>query len=607
MKEKTLVTLDFETYYDTKLSLTKLTTMDYVRHEKFKVWGVGIKIDQNDTEWYGEDETEEAINSIDWSNAVLLCHNTMFDGYILTQYYNVKPSYYLDTAAMARGANPGQSARLKDVAERTFPNDPQMRKGDELIMAKGIYDLPPDIEEAIAGYCIQDVDLTYAIYAEMSKTYPESELDVIDLTTRMFCEPSIKIDRERLTAYHEQEFNNAEALIAASGYDRKQLASNQQFSAIIEELGIVVPTKPSPSNPDKKIPALGKNDAGFKQMAKMYPEHNHIWDARVAVKSRLTETRSKRFLDAGDPLTDLIPAPIRYYAAHTGRFGGTEKLNMQNLPRGGELRKCLMAPEGHLIYVADLSNIEARMLAWLAGEEDLLQQFRNGDDIYSNFASKIYNRPINKNDDPTERFVGKTAILGLGYGMGHEKFKNTLKSGAMGPPMEFSEEQARAVVNTYRSTYSGIKTLWTKLEDLLRQTLHRDNYGNTYGPLTVDHHALILPNGMALRYHNLRHSMDGLVFDSKGKTEYTYGGKICENVVQALSRIIITDSMLRLDKSMPDARIALTVHDEIVIIAPDTHPHATMEKIIDDMCQAPSWAPDIPLDAEGGFDTRYSK
>lgn len=607
MKNKTLVTLDFETYYDPKVSLTKLTTMDYIRHSKFKVWGVGIKIEDEPTEWYGEDEVEDAINEINWSNTKVVCHNTPFDAYILTQYYKVIPAYYIDTAAMSRGMWPGQSARLKDVAERLFPDDPSMRKGDELVMAKGIYDLPPDIEEAIAGYCIQDVDLTYAIYQKMSKAYPQSELDIIDLTTRMFCEPSLKIDRERLTTYHEQEFNNAEALIAASGYDRKQLSSNQQFSEIIESLSIVVPTKPSPSNPDKKIPALGKNDAGFKQMATMYPEHKHLWDARIAVKSRLTETRSKRFLDAADPVTDLIPAPIRYYAAHTGRFGGTEKLNMQNLPRGGELRKCLIAPEGHLIYVADLSNIEARMLAWLAGETELLEQFRKGDDIYSNFASKIYNRPINKHNDPTERFVGKTAILGLGYGMGHEKFKATLKSGAMGPAMEFTEEEARNVVHTYRSSYSGIKMLWTKLEDFLRQSLHRDNYGNTYGPLTIAEQTIVLPNGMGLRYHKLRHSMNGLTFESRGKPEYTYGGKITENVIQALSRIIITDSMFRLSNSIPNGKVALTVHDEVVIVAPDTNPHATMEKIINDMCQPPSWAPDIPLDAEGGFDTRYSK
>ena len=156
----------------------------------------------------------------------------------------------------------------------------------------------------------------------------------------------------------------------------------------------------------------------------MYPQFQHVWDARKAVKSRIAETRAQRFIDATHD-DGTISVPLRYYAAHTGRFGGTEKINMQNMPRNSELRKALCAPPGHLVFVADLSNIEARMLAWLADEDDLLAQFAAGDDIYSNLATEIYGRPINKHDDPTERFVGKTAVLGLGYGMGANKFRAT--------------------------------------------------------------------------------------------------------------------------------------------------------------------------------------
>lgn len=603
------ITLDFETYYSVQLSLTKLTTMDYVRHPDFKVWGVGIKIEDEETEWYGESEVEDIINSIDWDNTKVLCHNTPFDAFILTQYYHVTPKYYLDTAAMARGTWPGQSAKLADVAVRCFPNDESMRKGDELIMAKGMYDLDPDTEEAIASYCIQDVDLTYAIFNQMVKDFPAIELDVIDLTTRMFVEPKLEIDRERLEKFHEYEFKTAEASIENSGVDRKVLSSNDKFAEYIrEEMGLVVPTKRSTTT-GKMIPALGKNDAGWKQMCERYPEHNHIWDARTAVKSRIAETRAKRFIDAADPVTNKIPAPLRYYAAHTGRFGGTEKLNMQNLPRGGELRKCLMAPKGQLVYVADLSNIEARMLAWLAGETDLLHQFAAGDDIYSNFASIIYGKQINKKDHPTERFVGKTAVLGLGYGMGANKFQATLKSGAMGPPMEFTIDEAFDVVTKYRTTYSEIALLWKRMENLLVTSFNKNNWGTPYknGVLSVIEDGFRLPNGLAIRYDSLHIHENKLSYTSKGKPEHTYGGRITENIVQALARIVITESMLRLEKDLPDASVVLTVHDEIIILAPDTHPDATMNKIIDDLCQPPTWAPDLPLAAEGGYDTVYSK
>jgi len=602
------ITLDFETYFDTKVSLTKLTTMEYIKHPMFKVWGVGIKYGDNETEWFSEDEVEYELESIDWSEVRLICHNTPFDAYVLSQYYGYVPAYFVDTAAMSRGKYPGQSARLADTAIRLFPNDESMRKGGELAEAKGTFDLSPEQDEALGRYCIQDVDLTYAIYTEyMAQGYPQSELDLIDLTTRMFVDPVLKIDRERLTKYLETETKNRESLIEAAGICPKVLSSNDKFAEHLRSIDIEPPTKRSPAT-GKSIPAFGKNDAGWKQMVAMYPEHAHIWRAREAVKSRLTETRAQRFLDAALD-DDRIPAPLRYYAAHTGRFGGTEKLNMQNLPRGGELRQCLVAPRGHYIYVADLSNIEARMLAYVAGQNDLIEQFRRGDDIYSNFASVIYERPINKKDHPTERFVGKTAILGLGYGMGHAKFQATLKSGAMGPPQDFTTEEALNIVSKYRTTYSNIALLWSRLQDQLQLTLHPENYGMTYGPFfTIERNGFRLPNGMSLHYTDLSpEATGGYAYSSRGKKEYTYGGRITENLIQALSRIVITDSMLRLQHKIPGGRVALTVHDEIIIIAANTHADATMESIIDDLCIAPDWAPDLPLAAEGGYDTVYSK
>jgi DNA polymerase len=601
-----LVTLDFETYYDPKFSLKKMTTMDYVRDERFKVWGVGIKIGDEDTEWYSEDEAEDAIRDIDWKDTALLCQNTPFDGYVLAEHYGIWPAYYLDTAAMARGLYPGQSSSLKDLAERTFPNDPNMRKGEELAQAKGIVDLPPDIEEAIAGYCIQDVDLTYAIYQEIKENYPQSELDLIDLTVRMFCKPRLMIDRPRITNYLQQQKDKAEEILANAGVDRKVLSSNQQFAAHLESIGIKPPMKTSPTT-GERIPAFGKSDKGWHRLMAEHPELSHLWAGRMIVKSRIKETRAQRFLDAAGA-DDHISVPLRYYAAHTGRFGGTEKLNMQNLPRGDELRKCLMAPPGHLLYVADLSNIEARMLAWFAGQDELVEQFRRGDDIYSNFATKIYGRPINKRDDPTERFVGKTAILGLGYGMGAAKFKLTLESGAMGPAMQIAETEAMNVVNTYRTSYDRIPTLWSRLQELLIKSTHHATRGETYRCITVGDKSLHLPNGMSLRYEDLTINRDGsLNYKFRKTRETTWGGRIAENVIQALARIVITDAMLRLDKNYPDMDVVLTVHDEVIVVAPEDNPDARMDTIIKELCVPPQWASSLPLDAEGGYDKVYSK
>ena len=601
-----IVTLDFETYFDTKVSLTKLTTMDYVRHEKFKVWGVGIKIDHGETTWYGEDEVEDAIAEIDWDDATLICHNTPFDGYILTQYYRVIPKFYVDTAAISRGLFPGKSASLRDTAIRLFPDDETKRKGDELISAKGIYDLDPETEEALAGYCIQDVELTYAIYRKTINDMPLTELELIDMTCRMFCEPKLIVDREALIAFRDAEINAREAAIAAAGIDRKVLSSNQQFAEYIQnDLRIIPPTKMSPTT-GNSIPALGKNDKAYQQMVAMNPQLQHVWDARTAAKSRINETRAQRFIDATHD-DGTISVPLRYYAAHTGRFGGTEKLNMQNMPRNSPLRKALQAPDGKLVFVADLSNIEARMLAWLADEQDLLQQFRDGQDIYSNFASEIYGKAINKYDHPTERFVGKTAILGLGYGMGAGKFRTTLATGAMGPPLNISNDRAFSVVSSYRNYFSGVPTLWDRLETKLVSTIQA-NYHEAWRCLTFANRKIMLPNGMSLCYDQLGYDNAGQLSYESRHTETTWGGRITENVVQALSRIIVTDAMLRIDADRDlDADIVLTVHDEIVIIGNANNPDATMAKLIEHMCVPPHWAPDLPLDAEGGYDKGYSK
>lgn len=577
--------------------------MEYIKDPLFKVWGVGIKIEGEETEWFDENEVEVGLNDIDWEEAHLLCHNTPFDGYLLTQLYGHKPNYYLDTAAMARGLWPGQSASLKHTAERCFPDDFTMRKGEELINAKGIYDLPPDIEEALAGYCIQDVDLTYAIYMKLCLELPEKEYEIIDMTTRMFCEPKIKVNIPKTQQFLENEKRKSKEAIEASGLERDVLASNQKFSAWAEGEGLVIPTKTSPTT-GKTIPAFGKNDAAYRQWQQQHPEYAHVFAGREAVKSRLNETRAQRFIDSANA-EGCIPAPLKYYAAHTGRFGGTEKINLQNLPRNSELRKVLEAPEGKLMYVADLSNIESRMLAWLANQDNLIELYEHGADVYSSFASNLYGRTITKENE-TERFVGKTAILGLGYGMGAHKFKATLKAAGIELPFE----ECLSAVNTYRSTYAAIPALWERAERILRQALSLqkgDRFSYTYKCLEAAPNSILLPNGMALKYHNLQLLPDGkLQYLSNKKTEYTYGGKITENIIQALARIVICDQMLEIQKR-EEFEVVLTVHDEIIAIGDENNPEKKLDSMLFTMTQSPSWALGLPLDAEGGWDKCYSK
>jgi len=599
-----LITLDFETYFDIRLSLRKMSIVQYVQDPEFKVWGLGIKLNDESIQWVPGDECIEFIQNIDWASASVLCHNALFDAYILTQTYDVHPKYYYDTAAMSRGLYPNESAALKNVCIRLFPDDSSMRKGEELITAKGIVDLSPEIEKDIAKYCIQDTNLTYAIYNKMLPAFPKSELDLIDLTVKMYVEPKLTIDRERLIKHKEQIIEETKTQIEDSGTTREILASQPKFAKFIEALGITVPLKRSPRT-KKMIPAFGKHDSAYIQMCNLYPQYKELWAGREAVKSRIEETRADRILNSINA-DGSFSVPLRYYAAHTGRFGGSEKINLQNLPRESKLRECITASPGKTLYMSDLSNIEARMLAWLAREYDLLTSFSQGKDVYSEFASTIYGRPITK-ENKLERYVGKTAILGLGYGMGAEKFQYTLKTGA--PSIDVNIETARAIVSQYRGTYPNIPGLWRIGKQLLFGMIDRTQTGNTYGPLTISNNALRLPNGMYLRYPNLK-CMNGefLYFSGRFKGPIrTHGPRLIENIIQALARIVITDQVLDIHKTLPELSIVLTVHDEIVCQGSNEKPDETLDSILAIMKKAPVWCKELPLNVEGNYNKLYTK
>jgi DNA polymerase len=304
-----------------------------------------------------------------------------------------------------------------------------------------------------------------------------------------------------------------------------------------------------------------------------------------------------------------MPVPLRYYAAHTGRWGGDDKLNLQNLPRKSPLKYSIIAPDGYVILDSDSSQIEARTLAWLAGQNDLVEAFDKGEDVYCIMASAIYGRQITKADG-AERQVGKLTVLGCGYGMGAAKFKLQLKNSGV----DVELDEAKRIIDTYRATYPNIVRLWAEAGDMLRAMLR--NAQTTLGRdglLEVDGaNGVKLPNGLYLKYPNLRVREDEktgkveVVYDTKkGKAvipNRIYGGKVIENVCQALARIIIGEQMLRIAKKY---RVVMTVHDAIAVIAPKAEAETAQEYV--EMCMRlrPSWAPELPLNCESGYGDSY--
>lgn len=410
-----LITVDMETYYSKDFGFRTHTTEEYVRGDEFEVIGVAVKVNDEKTRWFTGDheQTRSWLSQFDWASSFVLAHNAQFDGAILSWVFDIHAKVWLDTLCMARavhGVEAGGS--LAKLAERYQIG----QKGTEVDDAKGKRrkDFTMAEIEAYGGYCKNDVELTYQLFNLMMQNgFPKKELKVIDCTLRMFIEPSLELDLPLLEQHLEDVKNKKEVLLEACVADKETLMSNDKFAEILKSLKVDPPTKIS-ARTGKQAWAFAKTDEDFKALAE-HPDLRvqALVAARLGTKTTLEETRTQRFIDIAK--RGKLPVPIKYYAAHTGRWGGDDKINLQNLPSRGananKLKLSIKAPDGYVLVDADSSQIEARTVAWLAGQDDLVEAFDRGEDVYKIMASAIYNKSVQE-VTKEERFVGKTAILG---------------------------------------------------------------------------------------------------------------------------------------------------------------------------------------------------
>lgn len=617
-----LLTIDFETFYSDEFSLTRLTTEEYIRDPKFEVIGVAVQVDDGEPEWFSgpRDETRKWLRKFDWKNSMVLAHNTMFDGAILHWVYNLSPMIFLDTLCMARalhGVDAGGS--LAKLAERYGIGE----KGTEVVQAKGKTraDFAPEDLERYAQYCKNDVRLTYDLFNIMRKEFPMDELRLIDITLRMFTHPQLYTDEPSLLdRLDELRAERSELLLSlkdtlsvASEEDvRKKLSSNKQFADVLRSLHIEPPMKTSPTT-GKETYALAKKDEGFLSLTEHDdPVIQHLCAVRLGTKSTLEEKRIERFISIGRRNRGRIPIPLKYYGAHTGRWAGVDKVNFQNLPsrdpKKKALKKAIVPPEGHVVINSDSSQIEARVLAWLAGQDDVVKQFADKEDVYSVFASSVYDRTITK-ADPTERFVGKTCVLGLGYGTGAAKLRHTL---ATSQPVSVSleESECKRIVDVYRKKNDKIVDLWDSADSMLQAMMNvkftKPLSLGEHDCLHYDAQGVYLPNGLLIRYPNLRiewqEGKSRTIYDSRKGPVSLWGGSVVENVVQALARIIVGEQMVKINERYP---VALTVHDAAVIVAPQDEQDEAVAYVTGIMSQAPAWAEGLPVACEAKVGATY--
>lgn len=606
---KTLV-IDFETYYSKDYSLSKMSTEEYIRSPLYETILVAVKEDDNPTEWFSgtHEDTKKWLNKFAWDKAAAVAHNAAFDMAILNWRFDIRPKRIIDTLSMGRALYGGEvGVGLASLAK--FANLGE--KGHEVINALGKrrVDFNPTELRAYASYCVNDVELTHKLLTYMVGEFPVSELKLIDMTIRMFSEPVFELDLPLLEKHLKEVREKKENLLSKAMVDKKDIMSNPKFAEILRNCGVEPPTKISKTT-GKETYAFAKTDEEFLALQ----EHENflvqlLVNARLGGKSTLEESRTERFI--GVAKRGLLPVALRFYGAHTGRFSADgDKLNMQNLPRGSNLKKAIRAPNGYRVVDCDSSSIEARMLAWLAGQEDLVAAFERGEDVYKLTGTKIYNVPIEE-IDKDRRFLAKTVTLGSGYGTGWRKLQAHLK--VQKEKVVLSDSEAQRIIAAYRESYSAIPKFWKQCDEML-ETMVRDQY-KEFGPggiiKVIGLQGILLPNGMRLKYPNLRKHVDAdgkkqFVYDSrKGRTTFPksiWGGGLTENLCQALARIVVMDQMLEIAKRY---RVALSVHDSTVCVVPENEVKEAVAYIEACMKMRPKWGPDLPISCESKSGPTY--
>lgn len=639
--------VDFETYYDSDYSIKKMENAEYVMDDRFEIIGVSIKEPGKPAEWITGtiDEVYYRLKQYDWSKIRVVSHNARFDGSILEWRLGLKPAAYLCTMV---GSRPhlvpyagGQG--LDDIS--SYLGLPP--KGDYVHKVQGKHRVDFDSAE-IADYgiyCCRDTYNAVSIGEELSRILPPDEQFLIDLTLKKYLRPTLNLNKNallrRLQDLQARKAAHEEKLFKDHGVTLEEVRSRIKFAALLAEAmgyGTMVTALPMKTNKKgKQTFAFAKDDVEFKQLlANPSQKVRDLVAAKIAFSSTIDESRTKELIKLcdvmdGANLGATLPVPLVYYGAHTGRLSGDHGINLQNLPRvewdketlvKGHLRFAVEAPAGYDIVAADLSNIEARIVATLAGQWDLVEGFRLGRDIYSEFATKIYGYAVNKKDHPRERFVGKTCILGLGYGMGWKKFH--LKMMQEGIVMD--EREAMRIVRLYRETYPEIPKLWRYFEQCAAQyvTVPGSMFPSPVAGLIFAHERIILPNGMPILYPGLSRTGDGLKYRSRfgaqnlqpeqdgpadaatylrngtftvlGAGQNIWGGAFTENIAQALARIILTRSEITLARAGLSA--SLQVHDELVYRVPKAAVQQVIKAIAKVMTREVDFMPDLPVAVE---------
>lgn len=600
-----IITLDFETFFSDEFSLSRMSQEAYCRDQRFIPHGAAIKwTPETPAKWYTHRELVEGFPRVDWADTAVVGHHLQFDAAILNWTYGVKPKFLFDTLSMARQVLGNHLSVSLDAVRKHYGIPAKITPYSQF-KGKLWHEMTLEVQRAVAAGAEDEVESIWRLFQIMGKEFPQSEYEVVDITIRAFTEPHLKADTALLASVWEKEAERKRAILETLQLDASELQSAEKFAALLRAEGVEPEQKEGKNGP---IYAFAKTDDFMRELV----EHENarvrtLAEARLGQKSTLMQTRAETL--GWMASRGSMPVYLRYCGAHTTRWSGGDGANWQNFKRGSDIRRAIMAPDGYLLGAIDLSQIELRVLSFLAGQWDVLEDLRNGADPYTKLASTVYGREITK-ADAAERGTGKQLRLSCGYQAGAQTILNTAKLGIYGPPIYIDLEEATRWRDIYRRESPHVVNYWAEAGRMIARIAGGPPLD--WGPMHIRDGRVYGPNGGYLHYETLEHYRDEEHDDAYWRIKTRrgwsrlYSGRLVENVTQFLARIVMSEAMVRIARA--GYRILNCTHDELLILIPrDGREEGHLEYCKQEMKKTPAWLPDVPLDAEAHMGERYAK
>ena len=604
-------TIDTETFYDKDYSLSKMMTEEYVEDPRFELILFSIAKGDSPPVWFKGPDAPTVFSRINWANASVRCHNTLFDGVILQHRYGVRPAQWKDTLSQGRMHRPWlRSHSLANMAKHFHLPDKGTEVGNAI--GKRLADFTTEELDRYADYCKHDTVLCRTMGVLMDLCTPPLYEYLIDMTVRMFTEPALVGDTALMHKLYLDEIERKRLLLEGAAVDREIIMSSAKLADALFALGVSAPQKTS-AKTGKLTWAMAKTDKAFADLLEHDdPQVQALVAARLGVKSTIAETRAARF-ETMSKRGPLRVALAFWGAKTTGRYAGTNSTNWQNLPARGPsagLRKALCAPPGHAIVVGDSSNIELRMVMMLAGQDDVLAKIRAGVDLYCDFASRLFGRTITK-ADKAERQLGKVAMLSLQYGAGAPRFQEMVRvESTKNPDLHpITLDRAQEIVSLYRRLHDKVVALWEHCNRVILPAIQRGDFGravDVHGMFIVQSGGFGRPGEPGVVYHNL-------AFDAKTnewkyemgrETVRIFGPKVVENLCQHAAMCVVMWQTARVNRRYP---VHLSVHDEVVCVVKDEDVETAKAYMLECLSLAPEWCrKELPVAGEVDSGATYS-